>query len=220
MMIVSLLIDTHLYRREVQKMAFTTTMSRDPFFSRFASMVHDMHRELSFMSSMFDSLWTRELKGPRRLMGSQTPTTPNTPTYNTEDEIGMYFPRSRMMMSMDMKQDNDRYTIRMDVPGMTSQDLKVTLEEGHVLSVSGERKSYSTTSEDASSSEEETQSKDIIISPYLYRERYHGKFTRSVVIPQDIDLNGIDASVHNGILTVIIPRKPNHENKSQSVLVK
>lgn len=98
------------------------------------------------------------------------------------------------MANVDFIESGNKYVVKMDVPGLTSSDLRVTIENGQVLIVSGDRKDERTTGNCLASTK----------ASVCVRERHHGKFSRSVRLPSDIDTSDIDASVHNGILTVIL----------------
>jgi len=41
---------------------------------------------------------------------------------------------------------------------------------------------------------------------YLYRECYWGSFSRSVILPVEVEANKIEATLENGILTVTLPK--------------
>ena len=89
----------------------------------------------------------------------------------------------------DIREDEKSYIINMDVPGLTKEDLNVSLDK-HFLSISGEKKSEN----------EESDRK------YHLVERNYGSFKRSFRLPEDIDANQISAKVENGILSVSIEK--------------
>jgi len=77
-----------------------------------------------------------------------------------------------------------------DVPGMTSNELDVSLEDG-VLTVSGERKAF-------------------VPEGFEVRRRERGavRFTRSVALPLKVDAERTTASVKDGVLTVTLAKAP------------
>ena len=81
------------------------------------------------------------------------------------------------------------YHIDVDLPGVKKEDIKVDLNKG-VLTISGERKT-----------------KDEVKQENYYKiETYFGKFSRSFTLPDNADIENIEAKSDNGVLEVIIPK--------------
>lgn len=78
-----------------------------------------------------------------------------------------------------------------EMPGLTPADLQIDIEN-NVLTIAGEKQ------------EERTES-DRKATWHLAERRY-GRFSRSFVLPRDVDQEGISANFENGILTVVIPK--------------
>lgn len=89
---------------------------------------------------------------------------------------------------LDINETNDAFVVKIDLPGMTREDIKVRFENGYLI-VSGERK-YEHVDDDKEH----------------YTERFHGKFTRSVRLPQDIEAGKVAATYKNGVLEVTLPK--------------
>lgn len=89
----------------------------------------------------------------------------------------------------DIYEDNDNFKLKLDLPGLTKDDVKISYSNGEV-SISGERKF-----------EEETEN-----HKYHRIERSYGKFYRSFTLPKEIDEDKINAEFKNGQLTVTIPK--------------
>lgn len=53
---------------------------------------------------------------------------------------------------------------------------------------------------------------------YVYQECYWGRFSRSVVLPQEVDADKADASIKNGVLTIRLPKI--NRSKSKKLKVK
>ena len=86
-------------------------------------------------------------------------------------------------------QNDIRVTVEM--PGISPQDLSVDIEN-NVLSIRGEKQ------------EERTEGDED--STWHLTERRYGQFSRSFVLPRDVDPEGIRADFENGVLTVNIPK--------------
>lgn len=91
--------------------------------------------------------------------------------------------------SVDIVESTDNYNLTADLPGITKDDIHITVEEG-VLTLSGERKS------------ERSESKEF---GHRY-ERACGKFSRSFQLESGIDNNQIKAEFKNGLLKVVLPK--------------
>jgi len=51
----------------------------------------------------------------------------------------------------------------------------------------------------------------------LYRERFHGRFQRSIPVGSDVDADKIAASFKNGELTVILPKTEDTASKAKRI---
>lgn len=78
-----------------------------------------------------------------------------------------------------------------EMPGLTPADIQLDIEN-NVLTIAGEKH------------EERKEGDDK--STWHLTERRYGHFSRSFVLPRDVDQDGIRASFENGILTVVIPK--------------
>ena len=81
----------------------------------------------------------------------------------------------------------DATLLRAELPGIRPEDLSITVE-GRQLTLSGERRLPETPN----------------MACYR-RERPWGKFSRSVRLPEDLDLHRVEAQFHNGVLTLTVP---------------
>ncbi len=92
---------------------------------------------------------------------------------------------------VDIKEEDSRFVIFADIPGVDPKDIEITMEKG-ILSIKGERK--------AESSEQNGKSTRI--------ERSHGLFYRRFALPDSADAEGIKAVGKHGVLEVTIPKRP------------
>lgn len=94
------------------------------------------------------------------------------------------------MPRVDIFEQNGSYVLEADVPGMARDDLRVSVEDG-VLTIQGERK--------------QEKRED---HPRFHRlERAYGSFSRSFTLPGDCDPSALNASCHDGQLSITVPRK-------------
>jgi len=90
----------------------------------------------------------------------------------------------------DIVENNEGFSITLDVPGFTRDDFSIKIHEG-VLRVSGERKKPDTDSD----------------THFTYYERPYGKFERSFRIPDFIDAEKVKGLYRDGVLTIELQKK-------------
>ena len=101
-----------------------------------------------------------------------------------------------------LEEDNE-YRIEVVAPGIDKKDVKINLEDD-VLTISSERK-------------EENEEKN---KHYMRREFNYTAFTRSFVVPEEVDASKISAEHKNGILTLHLPKKEEVVKKTQKREIK
>ena len=98
---------------------------------------------------------------------------------------------SQWVPLVDIKEEANRFVLYADLPGVDPQDIEVQMDKG-ILTIKGERRGERTM---------ETESFSRI-------ERRHGTFHRRFALPDSADPEGISASGHNGVLQIVIPKRP------------
>ncbi len=90
---------------------------------------------------------------------------------------------------VDLKEDENNYTIDADLPGIKKEDISLEYDNNY-LTISAKR-------------DETVENKD---DDFVRRERTYGEFKRSFYI-DNIDENTVDASFTDGVLKVTLPKK-------------
>lgn len=103
-------------------------------------------------------------------------------------------------LNIDMYQTKDNIIIKSTIAGVRPEDIDITVAND-MVTVKGTRQ------------REETVSQD----DYFYQECYWGSFSRSVIVPVDIDSESIEADLKDGILTIIIPKAAKAKTKKVKV---
>lgn len=103
-------------------------------------------------------------------------------------------------LNIDMYQTKDNVIIKSTIAGVRPEDIDITVAND-MVSIKGSRKK-----------EENISQED-----YFYQECYWGTFSRSVIVPIDIDSEHIEADLKDGILTVIIPKAAKAKTKKVKV---
>ncbi len=93
--------------------------------------------------------------------------------------------------AVDIAEDAAAYHLTAELPGLSEQDVEVTLS-GDTLTLKGEKRQ-----------EAERDEKDTHLS-----ERSYGMFQRSFVLPDGVDRDRIEASFSKGVLTMTLPKTP------------
>ena len=88
----------------------------------------------------------------------------------------------------DLDEDPEGLKIQAEIPGVAPEDLNVAVH-GHVLTVEGARESTRTEA-----------------SNVHRNERAFGRFSRSIQLPDNYDLENIEARHENGILYLRVPK--------------
>ncbi len=103
-------------------------------------------------------------------------------------------------LNIDMYQTKDNVIIKSTIAGVRPDDIDITVAND-MVTIQGSR------------SREEKISDD----DYFYQECYWGGFSRSVIVPVDIDSEHIEADLKDGILTVIVPKAAKAKTKKVKV---
>ena len=104
--------------------------------------------------------------------------------------------------AVDIAEDDKEYTIKVELPGVNKEDVRVSVEGG-VLSISGERKA-----------EKEEKNKK-----YHRIERTYGSFARSFTLPEGTVSDRVGAEFKDGVLKVHLPKDEKAKPKSIDVKV-
>ena len=104
--------------------------------------------------------------------------------------------------AVDIYEDSDKVTLKLEVPGIDEKDLDVRVEN-HTLTVKGERKFE----------------KDEKEENFHRIARRYGSFYRSFTLPNTVDTENIAASYTNGVLKLELSKKPEAQPKQIKVNV-
>uniref|UniRef100_A0A7N0UIR3 SHSP domain-containing protein n=1 Tax=Kalanchoe fedtschenkoi TaxID=63787 RepID=A0A7N0UIR3_KALFE len=92
---------------------------------------------------------------------------------------------------VDWKETPEAHVFKADLPGLKKEEVKVEVEDGRILQISGERRKE----------QEEKNDK------WHRIERSSGKFVRRFRLPENAKLDQVKASMENGVLTVTVPKE-------------
>lgn len=95
--------------------------------------------------------------------------------------------------TVNIVENDDEFRVELAVPGLTKEDFIVKIDEDNNLQVAMEKKT------------EKQEGKEN--EKYLRREFSHAQFKQTMILPENVDIEKIEAKVENGILEITIPKK-------------
>jgi HSP20 family protein len=98
-------------------------------------------------------------------------------------------PEEEGQLTIDVYQTASEIVIKSPVAGVRPEDLDVSISND-MITIKGRR-----------SNDEPVAQED-----YYFQELYWGPFSRSIILPQEVEINKIRASLKNGILTIRLPK--------------
>jgi HSP20 family protein len=155
--------------RAIESQRSLQTRRMDDIFDTFRTDIEDMMMPWSSSSSLWD--W--------RFPSLQT-------TEDIQDQITVRMP------IFDMVDKEDRYELKVEVPGIEKEKVKVKATEDS-LEISGEQ-----------SKEEESEDKR---KRFIYNERSYNSFYCKIPIPEEIVSSKVRAKMSNGVLHIELPKK-------------
>lgn len=103
----------------------------------------------------------------------------------------------RMAPVMDAVETKAGLELTLELPGLTRDEITITVDED-LLTVSGEKKS----------------AHDAKAHGARVLERSYGEFSRSIYLPRSVDGGKIKATMADGVLRILAPRRPEIETKT------
>ena len=105
------------------------------------------------------------------------------------DKDGEDWMESEGQLTIDVYQTPQDIIIKSAVAGVKPEDIDISITND-MVTIKGKREVEDTIKSD----------------DYFYQECYWGRFSRSVILPVDVDSDRVSASLKNGILTVKLPK--------------
>jgi len=135
----------------------------------------------------------REISDPSPVLMHNSASEPEHAWFNFGEEEGQ--------LAVDIYQTDDNLVVKSTIAGASSKDIEISLVDD-MLTIRGRRE----------------LDEEVMADAYLYRECYWGKFSRSIMLPVEVRGDKVMASLHNGVLTVTLPKAK--RSKHTSIRVK
>ena len=120
--------------------------------------------------------------------------------YSSSRGLSTYGYRSGTMPAINIREYDDKYTIKLTIPGLDADDVHVEMLD-NTLKISYEH--------EEEKNEEEGRA--------LREEYAHYSFARSILLPNNVDKKSLKAKAKQGVLTVTIAKLP--ETKPERITV-
>lgn len=111
-----------------------------------------------------------------------------------------FYEEGEGQLTIDVYQNADEIIVESPIAGVKPEDLDISITSESVT-IKGSR-------------EKERRIKD---EDYFYQECYWGKFSRSIILPQEVDAEKAEATVKNGVLTIRLPKLNRQRSKKLKV---
>lgn len=106
------------------------------------------------------------------------------------------------MPAVNLKETDNAFEIHMAAPGLKKEDFKIRLEN-KLLTISSE----------ASSETKESNDK------FTRKEYSYNSFSRAFTLPENADIEKIDAKYENGELQILLPKKEDETDKPREIVI-
>ncbi len=104
-------------------------------------------------------------------------------------ETDEWLPESEGQLTIDVYQTPTDIVIKSTIAGVNPEDLDITITND-MVTIKGKRE----------------RDEEIATNDYYYQECYWGAFSRSVILPVDVEAEKAEAGMKNGILTIRLPK--------------
>lgn len=106
-----------------------------------------------------------------------------------------------IQLKMDVSEDDKAYTVHAEIPGVRKEDINVSID-GNQLAINAEVKN-----------EKEVKEGEKV----LRSERYFGRISRTLALPQDVDEASAQAKYNNGVLELLLPKRTAAKTRSITI---
>ncbi|EXG77891.1 molecular chaperone (small heat shock protein) [Xylanibacter oryzae DSM 17970] len=101
--------------------------------------------------------------------------------------------------AINVKESEKDYEVELAAPGMKKEDFEINLNDDGDLMIKMETKQ--------NKKEEDKK------SHYLRREFSYSKFEQTLILPDDVEKDKIEAKVNDGVLTIVLPKMEKAQSK-------
>jgi len=92
-------------------------------------------------------------------------------------------------LAVDVYDARDKFVVKSTIAGVDPENLEISLNKD-VLTIRGKREA----------------NKELEEEDYLYQECFWGRFSRTIILPADVEEDEVEATLEQGVLTIILPK--------------
>ena len=105
-------------------------------------------------------------------------------------------PAEEGQLTVDIYDEGPNLVIQSSMAGVKPEDIDISLQED-TLTIRGRRE----------------RTKEIAEGNFYYRELYWGSFSRSIILPEEVEFPKAEATLKHGLLSIKLPKKDRSEKK-------
>jgi HSP20 family protein len=106
-----------------------------------------------------------------------------------ESSLGEIFEEAEGELAVDVYQTPSTFIIESTIAGVNPEDIDISLSPDSIT-IKGKRE----------------KEEKIKTDNYIHQECYWGRFSRTIILPQEIDPDKAQANIKNGVLKVALPK--------------
>lgn len=122
---------------------------------------------------------------------------------NLYPEYGYEADMDKLSMPVEITEKEKEYDIRAELPGVKKEDLDIDIDKNYIT---------------IKAKKEEEKNEDT--KTYKKSEFRYGEFSRSVYLPQDVDVNKTEAKMEHGVLKIVAPKLYAEKDAVKKLIVK
>ncbi len=107
---------------------------------------------------------------------------------------------SEGQLTVDVYETPNEIVVESTIAGVNSEDLDIDVSNESVT-IKGERR----------------RTEEVKEESYFYQECFWGKFSRSIILPQEVDPDNAQSSLKNGILTIKMPKLSRERTRKMTI---
>lgn len=119
----------------------------------------------------------------------------------SEFEKGFSFEFGGFSPRIDITEDEKGTYFYVEIPGMKKEDIKVSVNEENIITIKGDKKVYDNKEE----------------LSFVRVERNFGEFTRSFMLPENVERDSIKAKFEDGVLSITLSKKEPEQPKEVEI---
>lgn len=104
-----------------------------------------------------------------------------------------------LSVPLDVYEEDDKYVVEVALPGVRPAEVELSVH-GNTLTIGGT----------LGAGEEEKRN-------YLLRERAHGKFSRTLTLPAELDADKVEARAADGVLRIALPKAAKYQPRKIAI---